>query len=162
MNNLLSDTEISNLLTEQKQLPRLFRPLGTRKEKRGHYESEITLTGSDGHTFQIRYRQNTRYPTDFSVILLYQPERTNIARILRRYNGKSHEHTNKIERNTFYNYHIHTMTERYQREDGCSEDGYAEETERYSTAEEAIDCLIEDCSVRQLNVNKQLNEFGGA
>lgn len=161
MSNILNETEISKLLDEPKQLPQSFRPLGTRKEKRGHYESEVNLTGTEGHTFQIRYRQNVIYPTDFSVILLYLPKRTNIARILRRYNGKSHEHTNKIEKITFYNYHIHTMTERYQREDGCSEDGYAEETDRYSTAEEALDCLIKDCSVRISNVNKQLTEFKG-
>ena len=51
------------------------------------------------------------------------------------------------------------MTERYQREDGCSEDGYAEETDRYSTAEEARDCLILDCSVTMPDGNRQLNEF---
>ncbi len=159
MNQLLTDAEIQKLLHEPKLMSRSFQSPGTKKQKRGHYESEIIISGTEGHTFQIRYRQNARYPTDFSVILLYLPERTNIARVLRRYNGKSHEHTNKIERATFYNYHIHTMTERYQREDGCSEDGYAEETDRYSTAEEARDCLILDCSVTMPDGNRQLNEF---
>ncbi|MDZ7814842.1 MAG: DUF1828 domain-containing protein [Planctomycetota bacterium] len=33
---------------------------------------------------------------------------------MRRYNGKSHQHTNKIEGNTFFDFHIHQATERYQ------------------------------------------------
>jgi len=51
---------------------------------------------------------------DFSIILAYCPEASNQLFRLRRYNGKSHEHTNTIEADKFYNYHIHTATERYQ------------------------------------------------
>ena len=45
---------------------------------------------------------------------------------LRRYNGKSHEHTNPIEKEIFYDFHIHTATERYQVLENKKEDTYAE------------------------------------
>jgi len=75
--------------------------------------------------------------------------------ILRRYNGKSHEHKNNLEStNVFYDFHIHTATERYQRE-GTKEEYFAEITNRYSTVQEALNCLIEDCNVA-LPLNSQL------
>ena len=49
---------------------------------------------------------------------------------LRRYNGRSHQHTNKIEEITFYDFHIHTATERYQ-DAGYAEEHFAEVTDRY-------------------------------
>jgi hypothetical protein len=64
---------------------------------------------------------------------------------LRRYNGKSHEHTNLIEGGTFYDYHIHQATERYQ-QIGASEDTYAESTNRFSDFHKAISCMINDCA----------------
>ena len=63
---------------------------------------------------------------------------------LRRYNGKSHSHTNKIEKNSMYNFHIHTATQRYQKI-GMKEESYAEETTRYADLRGAINCLIADC-----------------
>ena len=66
---------------------------------------------------------------------------------LRRYNGKSHEHTNKIESETFYDFHIHSATERYQ-DLGMREDSFALPTDRYSNIEEAVDYLFEDCNFK--------------
>jgi hypothetical protein len=63
---------------------------------------------------------------------------------LRRYNGKSHEHTNLIEDVSFYEYHIHQATERYQLL-GAREDSYAEPTDRFSDFYQAVSCLMEDC-----------------
>jgi hypothetical protein len=63
---------------------------------------------------------------------------------LRRYNGKSHQHTNGIENETFYNFHIHRATERYQ-DLGMREDTFAEATERYGDMEGAIRCMLSDC-----------------
>jgi hypothetical protein len=64
---------------------------------------------------------------------------------LRRYNGKSHEHTNPIEEDTFYDFHIHKATERYQMI-GAREDTFAEPTEKFSDFHEAISCMIKDCN----------------
>lgn len=63
---------------------------------------------------------------------------------LRRYNGKSHEHTHRIEGLTLYDFHIHLATKRYQAR-GLREDSYAEPTERYSDLRSAIRCLLSDC-----------------
>jgi len=66
---------------------------------------------------------------------------------LRQYNGKSYEHSNKLEKQTFYNFQIYTATERYQ-ELGKDEDAYAEQTERYSDLQSAIDCMLSDCGFK--------------
>ena len=76
---------------------------------------------------------------------------------MRRHNGKSHEHTNQIERNTFYDFHIHMATERYQ-EFGTREDAYAEITERFGDYESALRCLVDDCGF-ELPPEPQLSLF---
>jgi hypothetical protein len=63
---------------------------------------------------------------------------------LRRYNGKSHEHTNKIEGNKFYDFHIHYATERYQNT-GFTEDAFAMITNRYNSFHGALNCMVQDC-----------------
>ena len=82
---------------------------------------------------------------DFSAILAVHVPQSNRLFRLRRYNGKSHEHTNSIEGDTFYDYHIHIATERYQ-EIGAHEDAYAEITNRYDDLESARDCLFSDAT----------------
>jgi hypothetical protein len=64
---------------------------------------------------------------------------------LRRYNGK-HQHTNKIEKETFFNFHIHYATERYQ-QFGMDEDGYAQPTEYYTDLQGAFQSLIKECNL---------------
>ena len=66
---------------------------------------------------------------------------------LRRYNGRSHEHTNQIESVTFHDFHIHFATERYQ-EMGAREDAYAEPTERFGDFRGALQCLSEDANLK--------------
>lgn len=86
-------------------------------------------------------------PFNFSVILGYQlPDLYTIFR-LRRYNGRSHTHTNVLERQTFYDFHVHTATERYQRA-GFTEDFFAEPTNRYHDLKSAIDSLLNECGFR--------------
>ncbi|MCY4661719.1 MAG: hypothetical protein OXF93_18215 [Acidobacteria bacterium] len=72
------------------------------------------------------------------------PQSTQVFR-LRRYNGRSHQHTNQIEDEVFYDFHIHFATERYQ-ELGAREDAYALPTDRYTTLRGALDCLFEDAN----------------
>ena len=83
-------------------------------------------------------------PRDVAYILAVRlPNSTRLFR-LRRYNGRSHEHTNRIERVTFYDFHIHEATERYQ-DLGLDEDAYGEATSRYSDFDTAVQCLVDDC-----------------
>ena len=146
MTDILTDDQIKTLLAEPKTLPEelsgLTLPL--RSVKLGHKEAQYDITGSSGNDFRIITRQNNFNAFDFSVILAYLPPMTNQVFRLRRYNGKSHEHTNRIESEKFYGFHIHIATERYQRESEI-EDGYAESTTRYGDLKGAIQCLISDC-----------------
>jgi len=156
METFLTDKEIQLLISERKQLD--IEPdelLSNMKEKRGHKESENIIQRTDGSSFVIKVRLSKENHLDFSAILGYNPPKLTKLFILRRYNGKSHEHKNNLEStNVFYDFHIHTATERYQRE-GTKEEYFAEITNRYSTVQEALNCLIEDCNVA-LPLNSQL------
>ena len=104
----------------------------------------MDIEGVDDNQFRLILRQSSFNTLDFSIILTFCLPDSNQLFRLRRYNGKSHEHTNKIELNTFYNFHIHTATERYQ-EFGTREDAYAEPSDRFSDFHTAINCMLSDC-----------------
>lgn len=141
-----SDTEIGTLMRERKPLPEDWRRRVQLRSKRGHQERELEMAGDGGSEFRLILRQNRINPLDFSIILAVRvPGSSQIFR-LRRYNGKSHEHTNHIEAVTFYDFHIHMATERYQ-EIGTREDAHAEPTERYGDFHGALRCLIDDANL---------------
>lgn len=129
MPTLLSDLEISDLMAESKRLPSRFAERLRLRSKRGHKEAQLDVIGEKGSQFSIVLRQNLQNPLDFTAILAYQIPNTNTLFRLRRYNGKSHEHTNRLERERFYGFHIHLATERYQQL-GLREDAYAQPTNR--------------------------------
>jgi len=116
------------------------------RSKQGHKERELDITGATGSEFRLILRQSLFNILDFSAILAYSGTSSSQVFRLRRYNGKSHEHTNKIERQTIYDFHIHFATERYQHS-GLREDAYAEATNRYGDLQGALSCLIEDCGL---------------
>lgn len=139
-----SDQEIKGFLLERKRLPSDFWKQIRFRQKRGHQEQELDIVGDNGSQFRLILRQSNHNHLDFSIILVLCPEETSLLFRLRRYNGKSHEHTNPIERNTFYDFHIHTATVRYQ-DFGTREDAFAESTNRFYDYMSALDCLIKDC-----------------
>jgi len=148
MDLFLTDKEILALISEPKQMTvtpdELLRNM---EAKRGHKESEHFTQRKDGSSFVIKLHLSNENLLDFSVILGYKPPKSKKIFRLKRYNGKSHEHKNKLENeDLFYNFHIHTANERYQRE-GFYEDYFAEVTDRYSTIRGALNCLIEDCNI---------------
>jgi len=160
MNLRLTDDEIDALLREAKPLPgdfsRRFRP----KEKGGHKEYEIGIEGANQSRFRLIYRQSLFNSLDFSVILGYIIPNTNQVFRLRRYNGKSHEHTNRLEQEKFYDFHIHTATERYQTA-GWNEDGYAVPTDRYPDHHGALKSMFNDCGFEGSAVTtKDLTDWG--
>lgn len=144
MADILSDQEIDSLVIESKPLPVDYSTKIQLRPKRGHKERELDLKGQQGNDFRVILRQNILNPLDFSIILAFRPAQSNVLFRLRRYNGKSHEHTNLIEGERFYDYHIHQATERYQRM-GATIDAYAEQTDRFSDFHQAIACLLQDC-----------------
>lgn len=145
MAQVLTNQQIAQLLSEKKLLPVNFQDRIKLKPKRGHKEAELDVTGIDGSQFRVILRQSNVNRLDFSVILAYQIPQTNVFFRLRRYNGKSHEHTNRLEGDRFYDFHIHKATRRYQ-ESGLREDAFAEPTTRYADFDEALRCLWQDAA----------------
>jgi hypothetical protein len=142
---IFNDSQIAALIIEGKKIPDGLRPLSRQVERNQHRRRDYEVRGASGSDFLVAVRQSILNPFDFSVILGYKVPGFNTVFRLRRYNGKSHVHTNTIERETIRGFHMHLATERYQRSAGSKEDGFAQETSRYWNLESAIDCLIEDC-----------------
>ncbi len=145
MPSQLDDAEITALVQEAKPLPGNYRALIQTKAKSGHKERELDLMGTNGNEFRLILRQSNFNSLDFSVILAYRPPKSSLLFRLRRYNGKSHTHTNILEKQTFYDFHIHMATARHQQESGLREDSYAEKTGRYADFSGAIQCALDDC-----------------
>ena len=144
-----TDSEIAMLIAERKLLSRRQLPLILR-DKRGHREAIIDVQRDSGGKFCIIIRESRFDSSDFSIILAIQPtQRSGLFR-LRRYDGM-HEHTNLLEstrsnRDKFYDFHIHTATERYQKS-AFPDDGYAEATDRYNDIDGAFHCLRDDANL---------------
>jgi hypothetical protein len=145
MAETLSDQEIADLLAERKPLPEDYQSRLRPRSKRGHKERDLTVSGSQGRQFRLLLRQSEANPLDFSVVLLYCPAGSSREFRLRRYNGKSHEHSNPIEGDKFYDFHTHEATERYQLR-GDREDAFARRSDCFASLEEAVKCALDDCS----------------
>ena len=146
---VVTDSEISSYIQEGKELPADFMArVRLKPTKVGHKEADIELVGDNGSQFEIRLRQSNYDQMDFSVILAVVPAGSGKTFRLRRYNGKTHPHTNKLERQTVpLGFHIHEATERYQLA-GFDEDAFASSTDRYTNLQEALECLLVDCACR--------------
>ncbi len=141
---IFSDQDISRMIRERKPLPDDYRTRIQTRPKLGHKERELDIKGADGGEYRLILRQSIFNALDFSIVLAYRPPKSNQLFGLQRYNGKSHEHTNAIEGETFYDFHIHQATERYQ-EIGANEDTYAKPTNRFADFQQAITCMLKDC-----------------
>jgi len=140
-----SDVQIDDLMKEKKLCGTKLSAGVELRPKRPHKEAELDLQGANGNRFRLIVRQSEWNPLDFSVILTYCPEKTNRLFRLRRYNGKSHEHTNSIESNSFYDFYVHMATERYQAM-GAREDAYAQPSTRFTDLYSAIECMRTECA----------------
>jgi hypothetical protein len=143
----LTDAEVAALIAEVKPLPDDFRQRVQTKPKRGHRERELDVSGQNGSQFRLILRESSFNPLDFSAILAWLPPQSTGLFRLCRYNGKSHEHTNTLESETFYAFHVHRATQRYQ-QSGLREDSFAEPTTRYQNFSGALQCLLQDCGFR--------------
>ena len=97
----LTDQEIAELLAERKVLPADWKKRLMLKAKRGHSESDLEINGDQGSEFRLMQRRSDLNPLDFSVVLAYRVHGSNQVLRLKRYNGKSHEHSNPIEKERF-------------------------------------------------------------
>ena len=160
MGYYFTDAEINNLVAEEKSHPVTLSEIMAFKQSDGHKRSSFEINRPDGSRFIIKLRQNQNNINDFSAIIGFQEKGNNTSFILRRYNGKSHEHSNRIEGNKFYYFHIHIATQRYQ-DDGRKEESYAEESDQYTDLTSALRCLLAECNIK-IKTNPQeslFNEF---
>jgi hypothetical protein len=144
---ILTEEHIHALISERKPIPPQLHPLSVLVQRSHHQRKDYKIMAESGSEFSVFVRKSLLNVLDFSVILGYHLPHLHSVFRLRRYNGKSHHHTNVMERETFYDYHIHTATERYQRP-GFKEDHFAVTTTRYHDLESAIQCLLDDCGFR--------------
>jgi hypothetical protein len=143
---ILTDQRISELIAEPKHIPQGLCTARAMAERNGHNHKEFDVLCESENRFVIKLRQLCINPLDFSVILGYQLPGLNTIFRLRRYNGK-HYHSNTLESQRFYGFHIHTATERYQTA-GFRPDHFATPTDRYWDLDSAIDCMLVDCGFR--------------
>lgn len=141
---IYTDTEIDNLIKEPKRLPPDYQERVVPKLKQGFKERELEIVGDNGSCFRIIFKVGLINPMSFEVILCWIVPLTNQVFRLRRYDGKYHEHTNRIEKDRFYDFHVHYATERYQVA-GFHSDGYAVADNRYTDYYGAMLCLFNDC-----------------
>ena len=145
MSIVFTDQQIATLIQEPKSLSKDYKSKLALRGKRGHREAELAVQGNHGNDFRIILRQSIHNPFDFSAILAVEVPGTNRIFRLRRYNGRTHPHTNRLEQQTIlYEFHIHRATARYQ-ELGVDEEEFAEATDRFSTLDGALHCMFEDC-----------------
>jgi len=115
------------------------------RKKRGYRARELAIRGADGSGFSLVVCQSGYNCLDFSVILtVLTPGSSQLFR-LRRYNGKSHEHTNTIEGDRFYEFHVHAAAERYQ-DRGDREDAYAEPCGKFTDLEGFLRRMFDGCA----------------
>lgn len=145
----LTDEEIEALRLEVKDFSGSVEDyLRMPKTKKGHRESEHTIMRTDGSFFRLRLRQSLDNVLDFTSMICFGHTTSSDLFILCRYNGKSHEHRNKIERGpVFYDFHIHMATQRYQ-DGGFNEEFFAVVTDRYSNIQEAFYCMASDWNIQ--------------
>lgn len=142
-----SDEEIEEMIRDPKILPENFLDLLRLRPKRGHSEKDIDVIGNSGKNYRLILRQSKLNQLDFSIILSHCPEGTTQLFRICRFNGKSHQHTNFIEKDTFYDFHIHRATERYQ-DLGYNEEVFAERTSHYHDFTTALNYMLEYCSFK--------------
>ncbi|MDE0237631.1 MAG: hypothetical protein OXN95_10445 [bacterium] len=145
MRVIYSDAEITALIAEPKYFPGSGASLQLR-QKRGHSEQHVELESDSGADFALVLRQNSQNQFDFSIILTVRPIGTASLFRLRRFNGRSHKHRNTIEGDVFFDFHIHTATERYQRI-GAREDAYAEPTTQFASFQSAWQFAVADVNI---------------
>jgi len=146
----LTDKERDALISEPKPLPNNFRDLlrASPKANYNHEEGQLHIQTEAGNRYRIVLRRSLTNVLDFSVILLYFHKATGEWIPIIRYNGKHSEHTNKIEGQRFYDFHIHKITERYQ-EVGLKPVGYAEVCTKFSDYRGALAQFLRDLNFQE-------------
>jgi len=140
----LTDEHIRQLLTMKK---RVTNPTARQVADANHEKRDFIVESEDGvERFRLFVRQNKTVTDDFSCGLQWLPAGGE-SLILARYNGSSHEHPNHLEKAVIaFECHIHRTTERYI-QSNLKPEGFAEQTNAYSTCAGALHQLVADCNI---------------
>ena len=142
----LSGRALEQLRCEPK---RVENPRARTIRKAGHEERnfELRSEASEERTYRLFVRQSTFRPAAFSVgLVLCTPSGGTV--LLARYNGGSHAHRNRVERQRLPpGPHRHLTVRRYL-DAGLRPDGYAETDGRFVSLAAALRCLIADCGIQ--------------
>jgi hypothetical protein len=153
----LTDEKIAELI----ELPKRVTNPGAREMDDGAYlrrDYEVVSAAGDKQIFRLFTRQNKKVSNDFSCGLRWLAPGTDGLMLLR-YNGPSHSHTNKVEKEDLDHVcHIHRATARYIRANRKAE-GFAEETRRYRTLRGALHELVKECRIEGLAEADQSDLF---
>ena len=140
---LYTDEELDKLRSMPKRVTNPgARWLEKPKNRPVHSQRSYQVSGQQDSKalFDIYQRQNLADPDDFSCGIMYLPPGGS-SLTLARYNGPGHEHGEIA-----YRPHIHRASEKAIAADKKPE-SEAEETDRFSTLEGALACLIDDFRV---------------
>jgi len=152
----VTDIKIAELISIHKKV---VNSAARSKTKDGHeqYNYKVKSVGSDDYEFELYTRQNLRegMEDDFSCgISWLAPNGESFT--LRRYNGLSHIHPNRLENEKLeYVCHVHKATEKYIKAN-LKATGYAEKTESYDTLKGALHCLVHDCNISGIATEQDL------
>ena len=144
----ISQEKIDQLL----QIPKKVKNPSAREKQKGvHTEKNYKVVSEDGGiSFNLFLRQNTLIKDDFSCGLIWNMP-SGETLVLARYNGRSHPHKNHLENEKLTAcFHIHKAQEKYLLA-GRKAEGYAEETDRYSSLKDALRCLLLDYNISGLS-----------
>lgn len=142
---ILTDQGIEKLLKELKPLPYDWRSKNQPVKNNIEIIQTIQVIGTNNNIFVLKLRQNSIKNNNFCLTLAYKDSEAGKLFHLKRYDSFN-EHTNRIEKESFEGFHVHTATERYQEFGLKREDAYAEVTDRFNNYENALKCLLEDCN----------------
>lgn len=156
--SILTDEEIDKLVKEPKTLPYNWRTNNPPARNNVEILQTVEIIGENNSTFLLKLRQNAIRNNNFCLTLAYKNIDSGKLFHLKRYDSFA-EHTNKIEKESFEGFHIHTATKRYQEFGSKREDVYAQITDRFDDYENALKCLLEDCNFT-VAIDPQMNLFG--
>lgn len=148
---IITDELIAHLLQVDKTVEN---PHARTKRDSGNEGKTYLLSDAEGNRFNLYLRQNYKPGMDdaFSCGLSYVLPSGETFTLIR-YNGPSHNHSNKLENEKLgYVCHIHKSSKKYLDSTGKA-DGYAEPTKRYYTLEGALHCLIVDCNIQGISAD---------
>ena len=146
--HLYSDNELARL----KAMPKRATNPGARWQEKpiaapAHRQRNFQVVAREAERFAIYQRENLADEADFSCGIRYCPLGA-VPIVLARYNGGSHIHGEIA-----YRPHIHSTTAAAILA-GRAPDSEASETDRYTTLEGALACLLEDYNVTGVNARR--------